>query len=250
MKARLFILAVMVAFASFANAQQPMPRKHGNKIEFRVKRMADRLMLDDSRNEKFAPLYKEYLEAKAACRPQLVFGKELTDEQIESNLEQMMDVREKSLKIDKKFYKKLSKVLDAKQLDMIFGFKAQMGKRPMAHGKEMKAMTPRRNGKQGTPHGKCHMPKECKQGADCKKEHGCKKTADCKKMQGACKDGKECKMNADCKKECKQGGKCAKGDACPKAEACPKAGECKKDAACKSECPKAAECPKAKDCKK
>ena len=79
MKARLFILAAMVALASFANAQQPMPRKHGNKIEFRVKRMADRLMLDDSQKEKFAPLYKEYLEAKAACRPQLVFGKELTD---------------------------------------------------------------------------------------------------------------------------------------------------------------------------
>ena len=93
MKARVFILAVMVAFASFANAQQPMPRKHGNKTEFRVKRMADKLMLNEEQKEKFAPLYKEYLEAKAACRPQLVFGKELTDEQIESNLEQMMDVR-------------------------------------------------------------------------------------------------------------------------------------------------------------
>ena len=46
MKARVFILAVMVAFVSFANAQQPMPRKHGNKIEFRVKRMADKLMLN------------------------------------------------------------------------------------------------------------------------------------------------------------------------------------------------------------
>jgi hypothetical protein len=238
----------MVAFASFANAQQPMPRKHGNKIEFRVKRMADRLMLDDSQKEKFAPLYKEYLEAKAACRPQLVFGKELTDEQIENNLEQMMDVREKSLKIDKKYYKKLSKVLDAKQLDMIFGFKAHAGKRPMAHGKEMKSMPPRRNGKQGAPHGKCHMPKECKQGADCKKgegckmNDGCKKAADCKKIEGACKDGKECKMKADCKKECKLDGKCAKGDACPKA------GECKKDAACKSECPKAKDCNK--ECKK
>ena len=254
MKARVFILAVMVALASFANAQQPMPRKHGNKIEFRVKRMADRLMLDDSQKEKFAPLYKEYLEAKASCRPQLVFGKELTDEQIESNLEQMMDVREKSLKIDKKYYKKLSKVLDAKQLDMIFGFKAQMGKRPMAHGKEMKAMPPRRNGKQGAPHGKCHMPKECKQGADCKrateckKEHSCKESVDCKKMQGACKDGKECKMKVDCKKECKQGGKCAKGDACQKAEACPKAGDSKKDAACKNECPKAKDCNK--ECEK
>ena len=235
MKARVFILAVMVAFASFANAQQPMPRKHGNKTEFRVKRMADKLMLNEEQKEKFVPLYQEYLEAKAACRPQLVFGNELTDEQIETNLEQMMDVREKSLKIDKKYYKKLSKVLDAKQLDMIFGFKAQMGKRPMPRGKDMKAMPPRHFGKPGAPKGKCHMPKkefkksgDCKKGEGCKMNDGCKKAADCKK----------CKMKADCKKECKLDGKCAKGDACPKA------GECKKDAACKSECPKA------KDCKK
>ena len=248
MKARVFILAVMVAFASFANAQQPMPRKHGNKIEFRVKRMADKLMLNEEQKEKFAPLYQEYLEAKAACRPQLVFGNELTDEQIETNLEQMMDVREKSLKIDKKYYKKLSKVLEAKQLDMIFGFKAQMGKRPMPHGKDMKAMPPCHFGKPGAPKGKCHMPKEFKKGGDCKKgegckmNDGCKKAAGCKKMETACKDGKECKMKADCKKECKLDGKCAKGDACPKA------GECKKDAACKSECPKANDCKK--ECKK
>lgn len=227
MKARVFILAVMVAFASFANAQQSMPRKHGNKIEFRVKRMADKLMLNEEQKEKFVPLYQQYLEAKAACRPQLVFGNELTDEQIETNLEQMMDVREKSLKIDKKYYKKLSKVLDAKQLDMIFGFKAQMGKRPMPHGKDMKAMPPRHFGKPGAPKGKCHMPKkefkkggDCKKGEGCKMNDGCKKAAACKKIEGACKDGKECKMNADCKK----------------------------DAACKNECPKAKDCNK--ECKK
>lgn len=237
MKARVFILAVMVAFASFANAQQPMPRKHGNKIEFRVKRMTDKLMLNEEQKEKFAPLYQEYLEAKAACRPQLVFGKELTDEQIESNLEQMMDVREKSLKIDKKYYKKLSKVLEAKQLDMIFGFKAQMGKRPMAHGKEMKSMPPRRNGKQGAPKGKFHMPKKefkkggnCKKGEGCKMNDGCKKAADCKKIEGACKDGKECKMKADCKKECQLDGKCNKVEACVTATECENAAVCDKAA--------------------
>ena len=237
MKARVFILAVMVAFASFANAQQPMPRKHGNKTEFRVKRMADKLMLNEEQKEKFVPLYQEYLEAKAACRPQLVFGNELTDEQIETNLEQMMDVREKSLKIDKKYYKKLSKVLEAKQLDMIFGFKAQMGKRPMAHGKEMKSMPLRRNGKQGAPHGKCHMPKKefkkggnCKKGEGCKMNDGCKKAADCKKIEGACKDGKECKMKADCKKECQLDGKCNKVEACVTATECENAAVCDKAA--------------------
>ncbi len=247
MKTRVFIMAMVVAFASFANvqAQKPMKPGHENKIEFRAKRMADKLMLEDSEKEKFESLYEDYLEAKVACRPKLVFGNELTDEQLEANLEEMMAVREKNLKIDKKYYKKFSKVLGAKQLDMIFGFKAQKNERPMAPGKEMKAMTPRHFGKPGAPKGKCHMPKkefkkggDCKKGEGCKMNDGCKKAADCKKIEGACKDGKECKMKADCKKECKQDGKCTKG------EACPKAGICKKDAACKNECPKA------KDCKK
>ena len=203
---------MVVAFASFANvqAQQPEKPKHGNKIEFRVKRMADKLKLDESQKEKFAPLYQEYLEAKVACRPQLVFGKELTDEQIEANLEAMMDVREKTLKIDRKYYKKLSKVLDARQLDMIFGFKTQMDKKPKAPGREMKAMPPHNFGKSGAQHGKHLMPKGFRKGGECRKADGCKKNdvcrkaADCKKIDGACKDGKECKMKADCKKECKK----------------------------------------------
>lgn len=225
MKVRLLIMAMLVAFTSFVNvqAQQPGKPKHGNKVEFRVKRMADKLMLDDSQKEKFVPLYKEYLEAKAACRPQLVFGKELTDEQIEANLEAMMDVREKSLKIDKKYYKKLSKVLDAKQLDMIFGFKAQMDKKPKAPGREMKAMPPHHFGKPGAPQGRHHMPKDFKQGGDRKKGHGCKKSVDREKKDAVCKDGKKCEVKA----ACKQDGKCAKGDACPKA------GERKKEDACK-----------------
>ena len=212
MKLHVVIMAMVVACTSFANvqAQQPVGQKHGNKIELRVKRMTDKLRLDESQKEKFAPLYQEYLEAKAACRPQLVFGKELTDEQIAANLEAMMDVREKTLKIDRKYYKKLSKVLDARQLDMIFGFKAQMNKKPKAPGREMKAMPPHNFGKPGAPHGMRHVSKDFRKGGECRKADGCKKNdvcrkaADCKKIDGACKDGKECKMKADCKKECKK----------------------------------------------
>ena len=224
MKLHVVIMAIVVACTSFANvkAQQPVEQKHGNKIEFRVKRMTDKLKLDESQKEKFAPLYQEYLEAKAACRPQLVFGKELTDEQIEANLEAMMDVREKTLKIDRKYYKKLSKVLDARQLDMIFGFKAQMDKKPKAPGREMKAMPPHNFGKSGAQHGKHPMLKGFRKGGDRHKGHGHRMNGGCKNFDAVCKDGNECKMKADCKKECKHDGKCAKGDACPKA------GECKK----------------------
>ena len=45
MKVRVLIMAMLVAFISFANvqAQQPGKPKHRNKVEFRVKRMADKL---------------------------------------------------------------------------------------------------------------------------------------------------------------------------------------------------------------
>ena len=44
MKTRVFIMAMVVAFASFANvqAQKPMKPGHENKIEFRAKRMAEK----------------------------------------------------------------------------------------------------------------------------------------------------------------------------------------------------------------
>ena len=230
MKARVLIMALMVAFASFANVQalQAKPH-HEKKMEFRATRMADKLRLNDSQKEKFIPLYQEYLEAKAACRPQLVIGKELTDKQLKANMEEMMSVRKKSLKIDKKYYKKFAKVLNAKQLDAIFGVKAQMGKRHKAPGEEMKAMPPRHFGKPGAPQGKHHSPKGLKKGSECKKGHGAQvaKGHDCKKKA-------ECKMKDGCKKE----NKCNKGNACPKADKCKKAATCKK------------ECKKATDCKK
>ena len=77
---------------------------------------------------------------KAACRPQLVIGKELTDKQLKANIEEMMSVRKQSLKIDKKYYKKFAKTLNAKQQDAIFRVKAQMEKCHKVPGKEMKAL--------------------------------------------------------------------------------------------------------------
>lgn len=196
MKTRVLIIALAVAFTSFANAQaKPQGEK---KLELRAMKMANKLKVDDSQKEKFIELYQEYLEDKAACRPQLVIGKELTDKQVKSNLEEMMSVRKKSLKIDKKYYKKLAKVLNAKQLDMIFGFKAQKEK----NRKDMKAMPPRRFGKPSVPQGKRYMPDMFKKGDDCKK--------DCR-MKDACKKGPKadkCKKNADCKKECKKKADC------------------------------------------
>lgn len=40
------------------------------RIEMRVERMQRQLMLDDKTAAQFAPVYKEYLEALEACKPQ------------------------------------------------------------------------------------------------------------------------------------------------------------------------------------
>ena len=130
MKVRVLILAMMVAFTSFANAQEQQVEAQAqqpevSKVEVAVKRMAKKLMLKDSKQAKFMSLYKEYLEERAACCPDFAVGEDLTDAQLKSNMKKMLDVRGKNLKLDKKYYKKFARLLNEKQLDAIFGFKAQ-----------------------------------------------------------------------------------------------------------------------------
>ncbi|MBQ5644109.1 MAG: hypothetical protein IIV04_00235, partial [Bacteroidaceae bacterium] len=67
-----------------------------------------------------------------------ICGENLTDSQIEDNLEAMLDAREKELEVDRKYYKKFAKILNAKQLEVLFGCKAKSSKRPMGHGKGMR----------------------------------------------------------------------------------------------------------------
>ena len=247
MKARILFVALCVAFTSFATAQEakkcdgPTPEQ---RIEWRVMNLQQKLLLDDAKSAEFAQIYKEYLQAKMNCRPTCVRGKNLTDDQIKTNLESVFATKQKALDLDKELYTKLSGILNAKQLEIVFAKdkfdgRAKWGKpgkkAPFAPGAKrgmMKAECP-----------KADCKKECKKAecpkADCKKE--CKK-AECPKTD--CK--KECKKaecpKADCKKECKKA-ECPKADCkkeCKKAE-CPKTD-------CKKECKKA-ECPKA-DCKK
>ena len=242
MKARILFVALCVAFTSFATAQEakkcngPTPEQ---RIEWRVMNLQQKLLLDDAKSAEFAQIYKEYLQAKMNCRPTCVRGKNLTDDQIKTNLESVFATKQKALDLDKELYTKLSGILNAKQLEIVFAKEKFDGR-----------------GKWGKPGMKAPFAPGAKKGmmkAGCKKE--CKK-AECPKTD--CK--KECKKaecpKADCKKECKKA-ECPKTDCkkeCKKAE-CPKA-DCKKECKkaecpkvdCKKECKKA-ECPKA-DCKK
>ena len=124
MKTRILLVALFVAIASFVTAQEkkkcdkPTPEQ---RIEFRVKRMQQKLMLDDKKGAEFASLYKEYLAEMTTCRPNITRGKELSDAEIKGNIEARMDARQKALDIEKKYYGKLSKILNAKQLQVVFG---------------------------------------------------------------------------------------------------------------------------------
>lgn len=143
MKIRILMAAVFVAISSFATAQEkkengrPTPEQ---MIEWRVKKAEKGLMLDDAKSAQFASIYKEYLLEKAKCRPEIVRGKELTDADIKKNIKSRMDAKQKSLDIDKKYFGKLEKILNAKQLHKIFSNKGdapRMGKRGFA--KRMKS---------------------------------------------------------------------------------------------------------------
>jgi hypothetical protein len=106
MKTRILLLALFIAASTAVVAQEKVCDKQmmEKRLEFRVKKMQEKLMLDDATAEKFAPIYKEYLQEKAKCFPVVEFGKELTDDQIKKNIEDGMAVQQKMLDVDKKYY--------------------------------------------------------------------------------------------------------------------------------------------------
>ena len=215
MKVRVLIMAMMAAFASFANAQEQKPVEEqqacqlDKRIEAHVARMNERFLLDDAKAEKFASLYKEYLLEMQKCRPEIVSGKDLSDEQIKKNMEARMDTRQKALDVEKKYYNKLSKVLNAKQLQKVFGNKDGF----KGHGDRKFAPRKGNAGKSawskgGRPGFGPGMKPGMKPGCD-KAKAKCAKDACDKKGKDAC--DKECAKDAcgkkgkDCtKKECKK----------------------------------------------
>lgn len=197
MKAKFWLLALLLAFSTATFAQEAAKKSTPQqRVEKRVEKMQKSLMLDEATAAKFAPIYKEYLLELAKCRPQVVRGKNLADEQIKKNIEARMDAREKALEVEKKYYGKLEKILNAKQLQKVFGKEGGSRKggdkkfAPRRDGQRMGKPMPKRGGKPGCG----PRMNDCKKG-DCAKAKECQK-ADCAKA-------KDCKK-ADCKKECKK----------------------------------------------
>lgn len=123
MKKFILFAAAMVMFSGMVFAQANQERKTitpEQRIDFITARVQKRLMLDDATAAKFAPIYKEYLQAKAECRPSCVRGANLTDEQIKENISKRIEAEEKAAAVDKKYYKKLSSILSGRQLQQVF----------------------------------------------------------------------------------------------------------------------------------
>lgn len=141
MKKMLFTLAFAAISCTTLFAQNmPEPQKRQRKpvtIEMKADRMANQLMLDDATAAKFTTLYKEYLESLQACCEQscckaATCPKEnttLTDKEIEARIEKRFEMQQQRLDIQKKYYDKFKKILNAKQLEKVFAPKHKMAKK-------------------------------------------------------------------------------------------------------------------------
>lgn len=129
MKKTIIALAIACMAVATATAQESKDKKQqpdqNRRTEQMAQAMANRMMLDDNARAKFTPLYKEYMEALKAVRPErnagAKRGAELTDKEIEESIEKNFETRQKRLDVEKTYYKKFKSVLNARQLKQLFG---------------------------------------------------------------------------------------------------------------------------------
>ena len=93
------------------------------RINKQTEAMQKRLLLDEKEAAQFAPIYKEYLGELAKCRPD--FQKQEkdaqpTDAEIEKRIENRFAMQKKMVETQESYYKKLKKVLNARQLEQVF----------------------------------------------------------------------------------------------------------------------------------
>ena len=131
---KLIILTIAAALsATLSIGAQPTQRRGAEAkkvsaekmIENKVQRMQKQLLLDDKQAEKFASIYKEYLTAQQKLRTEGVkenreSGKTLTDKQIVERQKQRIANQKKAAELKEEYYNKMSKVLNARQLEKVF----------------------------------------------------------------------------------------------------------------------------------
>ena len=129
----LIIAAICCSSSVFAQPDSKAPQRkqltQEERIEMRIERMERELMLDDKTSEKFASLYKEYIEAMKQCRPdckkEMKKGEcpkrnEMTDEDLCKRMEACFAMQKKAIETKETYYNKFKKILNARQLEKLF----------------------------------------------------------------------------------------------------------------------------------
>ena len=91
-------------------------------LDKRCQRMKTQLKMDEETTAKFTPLYKEYLNEIRSCHPTDYKRdrKTLTDAEKKNFIKKRFEYREKMVGIQKKYYDKFEKFLNAEQLETVF----------------------------------------------------------------------------------------------------------------------------------
>ncbi len=116
--------------------QQPTPEQ---LIEQQVGRMERQLLLDEETAAKFAPIYKEYLEALAQCRPTTPDKdkgkpqpgkKEMNDNELDKMMQTRFETEKKRIEIQETYYAKFKSILTIRQVEKIFNNRSRQPQRP------------------------------------------------------------------------------------------------------------------------
>lgn len=133
----LYTLFICAAFTIHLqiNAQASHTKVQRMPVEQRIENQADfvtkSLMLNDDINKKFKPIYIAYLKELQGCmhslrlKPSAKNGttrkrSEMTDEQIEKDIQRRFDESRRILDIREKYYKEFRKVLTPRQVLKVY----------------------------------------------------------------------------------------------------------------------------------
>ncbi len=145
---KMILVATMLVVSTTLFAQRELNANQKNReldpqerIENRVQRVSSQLMLEDKNEVEFKEIYTEYLTAKQNVMSQTKAQKPeapMSDDQITQMIEARFDNRQAILDIDKKYFEKFEKILNAKQLQELYSKRGGKKKMVKAKGKQNK----------------------------------------------------------------------------------------------------------------
>ena len=161
---RIMLMAIMmVAFSTAVSAQDNNAQQHSKKqrmsreqmAEMQAKHIARELALDDATSQKFKETFCAYQKDVWALCPKGKHQKktELTDAEVEKDIKDRFEHRQKILDLRQEYYKKYNKFLTPKQIQRVYELEKQAMNRLSKRSKPNAAGKGKFNGK-GKPNGK------------------------------------------------------------------------------------------------